>query len=157
MDEKCLLEFIYSPNNFPEIYSYYIMDINEINKFKYYYKELKSNPINNFLNNEPLNIENTIYNVYENNKSDFFIKIYEYLKISKTCDLLSKFYDLIDKQIENTSSDNQLFEDTDNIINIINLFNKNKDENINKIKEIINNNPNLINDNEISEINDIIH
>ena len=158
MNDKCLLEFIYSPNNFPEIYSYYIMNINEINKFKYYYKELKFNPIKNFLNNETLNIENTTYNVYENNNSDFFINISIFLSISKTCDILSKFYDLIDKQTDNTSSsDNQLFDETDNVINIINLFNNNNnDENNNKIKNIINDYPNLINDNEISEIYDSI-
>ena len=158
MNEKCLLEFIYSPDKFPEIYSYYIMDINEINKFKYYYKELKFNPIENFLNNETLNIDNSTYNVYENNKSDFFINICNFLSISKTCDILSKFYELIDKQIEKTTlSDNILFDETDNVINIINLFNKNKNENIDKIKNIIINNPNLINDNEISEIYDDIH
>ena len=158
MNDKCLLEFIYSPNNFPEIYSYYIMNINEINKFKYYYKELKFNPIKNFLNNETLNIENTTYNVYENNNSDFFINISIFLSISKTCDILSKFYDLIDKQTDNTtSSDNQLFDETDNVINIINLFNNNNnDENNNKIKNIINDYPNLKNDNEISEIYDSI-
>jgi hypothetical protein len=134
------------------------MDINEINKFKYYYKELKFNPIKNFLNNETLNVDNTTYNVYENNNSEFFINISNFLYISKTCDILSKFYELIDKQIEyTTSSDNQLFNETDTVTDIINLFNKNKDDNIEKIKNIINNNPKLINDNEISEIYNNIH
>jgi hypothetical protein len=156
MSNKCILEFIYSPLNFPEIYSYYLMDMNDINKFKYYYKELKFNPIKNFLNNEYMTIDNTTYNVYENNKSEFFITISNYLSITKTCDLLNKFYDLIEKQIDNTtSSDNLLLEETETIVNIIDLFNKNK--NNDEIKNIINNNPNLINDNEIKEINDIIN
>lgn len=157
MSNKCILEFIYTPNDFPEIYSYYLMDINDINKFKYYYKELKFNPIKNFINNEYLTIDNTTYNVYENNKSEFFITISNYISITKSCDLLSKFYELIDKQIDNTSSDNYLFEETENVVNIINLFNKNKLDNIDEIKNIIEKNPNLINDDEINEINNEIN
>ena len=157
MSHKCILEFIYTPNNFPEIYSYYLMDINDINKFKYYYKELKFNPIKNFLNEENLTIDNTSYNVYENNKSNFFITISNYLLITKTCDLLSNFYDLINKQLDNTTSSDNLIDETDNIYNIINLFNKNNDENNDEIKNLIINNPNLINDTEICEINYIIN
>ena len=157
MSHKCILEFIYTPNNFPEIYSYYLMDINDINKFKYYYKELKFNPIKNFLNEENLTIDNTSYNVYENNKSTFFITISNYLLITKTCDLLSNFYDLINKQLDNTTSSDNLIDETDNIYNIINLFNKNNDENNDEIKNLIINNPNLINDTEICEINNIIN
>ena len=172
MNTKCILEFIYYPDNFPEIYSYYLMDINDINKFKYYYKELKFNPIKNFLNNNDLTIENTCYNVFENNNSEFFITIEKFILLTKSCDLLLKFYELIDKQLNKSnvsisddiicidnskSSNDSLLENTECVVNIINLFNNDKENNKDKINAIINNNPELINDTEINEINDIIN
>ena len=157
--DKYILEFIYTPQTFPEIYSYYVMNINDIDKFIYYYKELKINPIKDFLNNEEININNSSYNIYDNNKSDFFIKIENYLLITKTCDLLERFYELFDNQLINnyyeSSENNLLFDETEKATNIINLFNNNGD--INEIKKLLNENPNLINDNEISEINDLIN
>jgi hypothetical protein len=184
LGRKYILEFIFHPKNFPDISSYYLMELADIEKFEYDYRELSHNSIKNFLYSEDLTDLNTSYHIYGNTQSDFFKKMYDYLMISQKggfCDLLNRFYSLQNQNTDikdlflsdknfDSESDNQndiirkdnksessdsIYKKTEDIVNIITLFNKNNlDENTqNEIKNIILNNPKIIEDTEVCEIN----
>ena len=141
-----ILELIYHPKNFPDIYSYYLMNDDDIAKFVFDYKELEYNPIKNFLYDDILSDSNLTYAIYSNTKSDYYRIIYDYISITSnggSCNILSKFYesqkindlqsdnvnqlfisdDKFDSENKNSDSSDSIYNKTENIVNIINLFN----------------------------------
>ena len=165
-----ILEFVYYPNNFPSITSYYLLDNEKISKFEFDYKDLQINPIINFMQNEDLNDDNSSYHIYNNNESEHYKKIHDLILISQpgiNCDLLEHFYKLQnnpkpyelkiitnDNNLDTDDSNESLYRQSDNIINVVNIYN-NRDNDINatdKINNIIKNNNKIICDNEVKEI-----
>ena len=157
------------------------MTYQQLEHFLFEYHELKHKPITNFFNNEPLNTDNSNYHIYYK-ESDNFNILFNYIKFTSTngasCDLLSRFFYLIYNDTLNhinDEDDDELYRDTEDISNILNIYNNldkicnNKNNlcinnngsycdicknNIDKIKTIYDNNPNIINDTDIKELFD---
>jgi hypothetical protein len=176
-----ILEFTFYPDIFPSITSYYLMNKEQIDYFLYIYSELKNNPINNFFNDKILTINNTKYYIYDDHQDNNYNILYNYIKLTlinkSSCDLISYIYKLFNKNNEDIQIDTELeclddiYKNTDDISNILDIYIKMKDKcilnclnidnsnycdiclnSIKNIKTIYNNNNNIIKDEDIKEL-----